>query len=150
MNQYVAYPSVSIVLGALWIAYTTFLYRMFGGAHADPKPLYFWIPVLWIPFYLSMSTTTFSVLSGANLVSKGRKPNTHRLGPWTANGLLVLLPLAMVVAISCAVGYTGMKWRNFGRSWEAAHAGIGVLADQWTGSYDAAAEAVANQLVKTR
>lgn len=53
---------------------------------------------LRIPFFIHIFTTTFAVLSGGNLSSKGRKPNTHLLSPFVANGLYIfLLPIILAL-----------------------------------------------------
>ncbi|ORY62730.1 hypothetical protein BCR35DRAFT_270681 [Leucosporidium creatinivorum] len=141
INQYVGYPICSIALGAMWIGYTCWIYQMFGGAHADPSPLFYFYPFCWIPFFISMSITTFAVLSGANLASKGRAPNSHRLSPFIANTLLLGLPLCMVVAISVAGIWSGRKWQIFAHSWTAAYDALGVAASEWNGTFDEATKA---------
>lgn len=123
---------------------------MFGGAHADPAPLFYFYPFCWIPFFVSMSITTFAVLSGANLASKGRAPNSHRLSPFIANALLLGLPLCMVVAISGAGIWSGRKWQLFAQSWTAAYDALGKAASEWNGTFDEGTKAEVSQLVFDR
>lgn len=134
----------------MWIGYTCWVYQMFGGAHADPSPLFYFYPFCWIPFFVCMSITTFAVLSGANLASKGRAPNTHRLSPRVANTLLIGLPLCMVVAISGAGIWSGRKWQVFANSWTAAYDEAGQAASAWTGTLDEATETKLSDLVQAR
>lgn len=134
----------------MWIGYTCWIYQMFGGAHADPSPLFYFYPFCWIPFFISMNVTTFAVLSGANLASKGRAPNTHRLSPLVANTLLLGLPLCMVVAISGAGIWSGRKWEVSADSWTAAYDALGVAASEWNGTFDEATKAEVSELVLAR
>ncbi|KAM0791715.1 hypothetical protein ACM66B_003984 [Microbotryomycetes sp. NB124-2] len=150
LNQYKAYPLCAIVLSALWIAYTVAVYRMFGGVYAKPYSLFFWIPCSYIPFFCLLSTTTFAVLSGANLASQGSKPNTHKLGPWLANSVyFVFIPL-VTVAISATGIWTGFKWQTFGYAWETAYLALGEAGRSFNGTVDWTLNKAIQQMMTTR
>ncbi|KAK4054977.1 hypothetical protein OIO90_003318 [Microbotryomycetes sp. JL221] len=136
LNQYRTYPICAIVLSALWIAYTFAVYNMFGGQYAKPYSLFFWIPINYIPFFCLLSTTTFAVLSGANLASQGTKPNSHRLGPILANSVYIVLIPLIVVTISTTGIWTGLKWKSFGHAWEDAYLALGQAGQQFNGTVD--------------
>lgn len=123
----------------MWIVFVQHLWSMFGtDQHAEPDSLFFFIPLSWIPYFIASWATTFACLSSANLTSKGHKPNTHRLSPWLANTLLLALPLAMVIAITCAGVWTGIKWKAFAHAWTAVYNAMGEAAAEWTGVPSAA------------
>ena len=135
----------------MWIVYTMHLWDLFGtDSHADPNSLFFFIPLSWIPYFISSWATTFAVLSAANLASKGRKPNTHRLSPLLANTLLLALPLAMVIAITCAGVWTGIKWKQFAESWTLVYREMGLAAEEWNGSSTQARIDELNSLIIAR
>ncbi|GAA5908705.1 hypothetical protein JCM6882_008179 [Rhodosporidiobolus microsporus] len=149
-NQYLWYPLLSMILSAIWIAFTAYCYAMFGPTQGNPRGLYFWLTLGWVPFFALLSITTFSTTSSANLASRGSKPDTHRLPPW-ATGLLffILVPVLLGVVIGTGV-WTGSLWERFATRWEEVYDYLGEQAAVYNGTVDAAAAQRASDLLMAR
>ncbi|KAM0746754.1 hypothetical protein T439DRAFT_108401 [Meredithblackwellia eburnea MCA 4105] len=139
LNQYLLYPIFSIVVATLWIALTCYVWEMFGQ-QGNPVNLFYWTGMMWIPLYLHLALTTLSVLSAANLASKGSKPNTHMLPPWAANGLFVLFIPVVVGGILGTGIWAGSGWYSFGESWLKAYNALGVAAEDFSPTADTTLE----------
>ncbi|GAA6025540.1 hypothetical protein JCM10207_008892, partial [Rhodosporidiobolus poonsookiae] len=151
VNQYLSYPLFSILLGAIWIAYTAYIYTMFGPSQGNPRSLFYWLSLGWMPFFALLATTTFSTTSSANLASRGRKPNTHRLGPWTSFAIfVVLLPVLLSLVLGLGI-WTGLRWHVFASNWQRAFDYLGEQAAAYGGgALDEAAVQRASDLLMTR
>ncbi|KAI5474461.1 hypothetical protein MNV49_003235 [Pseudohyphozyma bogoriensis] len=137
INQYLLYPICSIASAGLWIAFAIRVYYMFGK-QGSPTTLFLWMPMMWIPFYISAAITTFAVLAGANLSSVGSQPRSHKLSPLVHNALFVFL-LPITVAGMAGVGiWAGIGWKHFAVSWQNTYDAASLAAAQWNGTVNAA------------
>lgn len=157
LNQYSAYPIFALILAVgeslesssslkvryltcphltAWIVRTLLLWRMFGGAHASPHPLFLLWNLMWLPLLLHLSTTTFAVLSGANLASQGRQPNSHRLSPFVANGIFFVLVIVVSFVVLGTGLWSGLKWQRFSEVWSLAYEKLGEAAASYDGVVD--------------
>ncbi|GAA6028689.1 hypothetical protein JCM8097_007348 [Rhodosporidiobolus ruineniae] len=150
VNQYLCYPLFSLILSVIWLAYVAYVYAMFGPSKSNPRSLFYWLTLGWLPLFALLSSTTYSTTSSANLASRGRKPNTHRLGPWTSAGLfVVLLPVLLGVVLGTGI-WTGSKWHRFAVRWEDAYRFLGERARGWDGTLDEQAVRRADELLTAR
>ncbi|GJN90203.1 hypothetical protein Rhopal_003202-T1 [Rhodotorula paludigena] len=151
LNQYIIYPALSIVLSASWIAFAAYIYEMFGPSYGNPRSLFLWLSLGWLPFFALLSVTTYSTTSAANLASRGRKPGTHRLSPFFS-GLICAILLPVVLGVVTGVGiWTGSRWYRFATRWQRAYNYLGQQADVYTGGApDAAAVETASALLLGR
>lgn len=151
LNQYMVYPAFAVILACLWLPYTIVIYRIFGGAHCNPDPLFFLIALIWCPFFLHLATCTFAVLGAGNLAQSGSDgPNSHPLGPKTANSIyLVLTPIVLLMITGVGI-WTGYEWREFARSWTDAYDALGAAAGSWNGTPAPGVNEMIAQLLETR
>lgn len=125
------------------------MYRVFGH-HGNPSTLHFWIPLLWIPFYIHLSTTTFAVLAGANIASSGKSDHSHVLNPLVANSLyLGILPVVVTGMVGTGV-WTGYGWKAFADKWQVLFDTLGDAARDWDGTLDPELVKVAEAQAESR
>ncbi|GAA6054300.1 hypothetical protein JCM3770_001422 [Rhodotorula araucariae] len=150
LNQYLIYPLLSIVLAAVWIAYVAYIYQMLGPTQGNPRALFYWLTLGWLPFFALLSITTFSTTSAANLASRGRKPHTHRLSPAASAAMcIVLLPVLLGLVLGVGI-WTGTRWYRFASNWQNAYDFLGRQARRYDGTLDAAAVTRADALLLAR
>ncbi|BGP49517.1 hypothetical protein JCM10450v2_005409 [Rhodotorula kratochvilovae] len=150
LNQYLIYPLLSIALAAVWIAYVAYIYEMFGPTQGNPRALFFWLTLGWLPFFALLSITTFSTTSAANLASRGRKPHTHRLSPAASAAMCaVLLPVLLGLVLAVGI-WTGTRWHRFASQWQRAYDFLGRQARGYDGTLDAGVLAAADALLLER
>ncbi|GEM08791.1 proteophosphoglycan ppg4 [Rhodotorula toruloides] len=133
LNQYLFYPSLTVALSAVWIAYDAYVYGMFGPAQGNPRSLFYWLTLCWLPFFALLAATTYSITSAANLASRGRQPHSHRLGPFTSAAMFtVLFPVLLGLVLAVGI-WTGSRWHRFASRWEEAYQFLGQQAAAYTG-----------------
>ncbi|GAA5825101.1 hypothetical protein JCM11251_006099 [Rhodosporidiobolus azoricus] len=149
-NQYLFYPLLSIILSAVWIAYTAYCYDMFGPTQGNPRRLVYFLTLGWLPFFALLSITTFSTTSSANLASRGRNPDTHRLPPWaTAILFFILVPVLIGIVLGTGI-WTGTRWHRFASRWQEAYDYLGAEAKRFNGTVDPVAAQTASGLLMAR
>ncbi|BGP17626.1 hypothetical protein JCM10213v2_005661 [Rhodosporidiobolus nylandii] len=150
LNQHGSYPLFSIILAAIWIAYVAYIYEMFGPAQGNPRSLFYWLTLGWLPFFALLSTTTFAVTSSANLASSGKQPGSHRLGPRASAAIFILLvPVLLGVVLGTGI-WTGYRWHTFASSWQRAFDFLGRQAAEYSGTLDEQTVQQATELLETR
>ncbi|KAJ8293817.1 hypothetical protein OF846_003081 [Rhodotorula toruloides] len=133
LNQYLIYPSLTVALSAVWIAYAAYIYSMFGPTAGNPRSLFYWLTLCWLPFFALLAATTYSTTSAANLASRGRQPHSHRLGPFTSAAMFTIL-LPVLLGLVLAIGiWTGSRWHRFASRWEEVYDFLGQQAAAYSG-----------------
>ncbi|GAA5874693.1 hypothetical protein JCM8547_003957 [Rhodosporidiobolus lusitaniae] len=148
-NQYISYPLFSIILSSVWIAYVSYIYRMFGNK-GNPRNLWWYLTLGFLPLFALLSTTTYSTTSAANLASRGKEANTHRLGPKTCAAIFAVLgPVLLGLVLGTGI-WTGIKWHEFATRWEEAYDYLGEEAGRYTGTLEESAVERASRLLGAR
>lgn len=150
IHHQLCYPLFSIILAAVWISYSAYMHGMFGPSHGNPRHLFYYLTLGYLPLFALLSTTTFSTTSAANLASRGRQPNTHRLGPIASAAIFVtLVPVLLGIVIGTGI-WTGSLWNTFASRWGEAHDFLVEQAEAYTGALDQAAVEKASELLLKR
>lgn len=124
---------------------------MLGPTAGNPRSLFYWLTLCWLPFFALLAATTYSTTSAANLASRGRQPHSHRLGPFTSAAMFtVLLPVLLGLVLAIGI-WTGSRWHRFASRWEEVYDFLGQQAAAYSGgALDPARVQQANTMLGAR
>ncbi|KAM0754355.1 hypothetical protein T439DRAFT_321402 [Meredithblackwellia eburnea MCA 4105] len=135
-NQYFVYPIGVILSCIVWIVYIS-QNVAWRTQKIDPRNCFYWMTMApTIPAFFMTYTTTFAVLSGANLASSRRSiPSHHVMSPKVANGIFLLLPL-FITALFVTSARAGGAFRHVFVLWEHLFEQTQRQAADYTGPGD--------------